>query len=226
MTWSFCLVTLFFKAFPTDLQDAILKEEYNLPNLSVLITKSLQAATLQDLKEKAVIVHKTLADEAKRIKKLLSSHLHPRSHSHSHVPNALSHYSSNSQAETTITRHSELPPLIDTPKPMVVKQDGKSYPQNPSNGYVSKYPDGFFGCLGYGSSTHRFRKCKDHSDPAVRKVYWRELWAHVAHTRKRPCNPFIADVPSNSITSQTPPVPTTSVLKHGMGRGSHVNKPA
>ena len=146
MTWSFSLVTLFFNAFPTDLRDAILKEGYNLPNLSFLITESLQAAALQDLREKAVIFHKTLADEATRIKKLLSSHLHPRSHSH--VPNALSHYSSNSQTETTITRHSELPTSIDTPRPMVVKQDGKSYPQNPSNSYVSKYPDGFFGCLG------------------------------------------------------------------------------
>ena len=156
MTWSYSLVTLFFHVFPTDLQDAILKEGYNLPNLSFLITKSLQAVALQDLRGKVVIVHKTLADEEKRIKKLLSSHLRPRSHSH--VPNALSQYSSNSQAETSITRHSELPPPIDTPRLMVVKQGGKSSPQNPSNDYVSKYPDGFFGYLGCGSSTHRFRQ--------------------------------------------------------------------
>ena len=82
MTWSFSLVTLFVNAFPTDLQDAILNEGYNLPNLSFFINKSLQAAALQDLKENVVIVHKTLANEAKRIKKLLSSYLH-------HVPNAL-----------------------------------------------------------------------------------------------------------------------------------------
>ena len=50
MTWSFSLVTLFFNVFPTDLQDAILEEGYNLPNLSYLITKSLQAAALQDLR--------------------------------------------------------------------------------------------------------------------------------------------------------------------------------
>ena len=37
MTWSFSLVTLFFNAFPTDLQDDILKEGYNLPTLSFLI---------------------------------------------------------------------------------------------------------------------------------------------------------------------------------------------
>ena len=67
---------------------------------------------------------------------------------------------------------------------MVVKQDGESCLQNPSNGYVSKYLDDFFGCLGYGSSMHRFRQCKDHSDPVVRKVYWQELWAHVPHTQK------------------------------------------
>ena len=189
-----------------------------------MITKSLQAAALQDLREKAVIVHKTLADEAKRIKKLLSTHLHPRSHQH--VPNALSHYTSNSQAETTITRHSDRTSSIDTPRPMVVKQDGKSYPTNPSNGYVSKYPDSFFGCLGCGSTDHQFRKCKDNRNHDVRKVYWQELWAHFPHTQKRPAGPLTTDVPSNSITSQTPPVPPTSVLKHGLGRGSHVNRPA
>ena len=109
---------------------------------------------------------------------------------------------------------------------MVVKQDGKSHPQNPSNGYVSKYPDDSFGCLGCGSITHRFRQCKDHSDPAVCKVYWQELWNHVPHTPENPSPPFIVDVPSNFITSQTPLASTTSVLKQGMGRGSHVNKPA
>ena len=108
MTWSFSLVTLFVNAFPTDLQDAILNEGYNLPNLSFLINKSLQAAALQDLKENVVIVHKTLANEAKRIKKLLSSYL-------DHVPNVLTHYSSNSQAETSITGHSEIPPLSIRP---------------------------------------------------------------------------------------------------------------
>ena len=171
------------------------------------------------MRGKVVLVHKILADEAKRIKTLLSFHLHSRSHSH--IPNAHSHFPSHSQAETTITRHSELPPPIDTPRPLVVKQDGKSYPRNPSNGYVSGYPDGFFGC---GSSAHRFRQYKDHSDSEVCKVYWQELWAHVLHTRKRPCAPFIVKVPNNSINSYTPPTPTTSILKHSMGRGSHMHK--
>ena len=124
---------------------------------------------------------------------MLSSHLRPRSHSH--VPNALLRYFSNSQVETTITRHSELPPPIDTPRLMVVKQGGKSSPQNPSNDYISKYPDGFFGYLGCGSSTHRFRQCKDHSTPVVRKVYRQELWDRVPHTREKMSPPFIEMYP-------------------------------
>ena len=63
-----------------------------------------------------------------------------------------------------------------------MKQDGKSYPRNPTNGYYSKYPDGFFGCLGCGSGKHLFREYKDQRDRAVRSVYWQELWAHVPKT--------------------------------------------
>ena len=68
--------------------------------------------------------------------KLLSPHLHPRSHSH--ITNDNSHFS-NSQAETTITQHSDKSPSIDLSKPLVVKQDGKSYPRNPTNGYVTRW---------------------------------------------------------------------------------------
>ena len=108
----------------------------------------------------------------------------------------------------------------------MVKQDGKSYTRNPSNNYVSKYPDGFSSCIGYGSSAHLLRQCKDHRDRAVRSVYWQELSTHVPHTQKRPSAPFIAVVSSISITSHTSPAPKPSALKHGMGRGSYMNIPA
>ena len=50
MTWSFSLITLFYHALPLDLQDEIIKDGYHLPNLSLLLTKSLQATSLQDLR--------------------------------------------------------------------------------------------------------------------------------------------------------------------------------
>ena len=185
-----------------------------------MTTKSLQPTALQDLREQAVLVHKTLADEAKRIKKLLSSHLYPRSHSH--ITNAYSHFS-NSQAETTITQHSDTSLSIDLSKSLVVKQDGKIYPRK---GYVSKYSDDFFVCLGCGSGTHLFRECKDQRDRAVCTVYWQKLWAHVSKTREKPSPPFIATVSAQSITSHTSLTPNPLAIKHGMGRGSYMNKPA
>ena len=68
----------FFHTFPIDLQGAFLKEGNKFLNISLLTTKSLQATTLQNLREQAVLMHKTLADAWRRIKTLISSHLHPR----------------------------------------------------------------------------------------------------------------------------------------------------
>ena len=41
MIWYLSLVTLFYHALPLDLQDAIIKDGYHLPHLSLLLTKSL-----------------------------------------------------------------------------------------------------------------------------------------------------------------------------------------
>ena len=47
---------------------------------------------------------------------------------------------------------------LDFSKPLVVIGDGKRYPRNPTNSYVSKFLDDFFGCLGCGSDLHIFRE--------------------------------------------------------------------
>ena len=58
-----------------------------------------------------------------------------------------------SSAEQTIVAHSN-PAAKANERPLVIKKDGKSYPRNPTNDYVSRWPDGFFGCLGCGSDTY------------------------------------------------------------------------
>ena len=63
-----------------------------------------------------------------------------------------SHHSGSS-AEQTIVAHSN-PAAKANERPLVIKKDGKSYPRNPTNDYVSRWPDGFFGCLGCGSDTY------------------------------------------------------------------------
>ena len=144
-------------------------------------------------------MYKNLADETKRIAKLLSSHLSPRLHSNL-IDSANFHYS-NSQAELTIQQHSEPPSILDSSsRPLVVKRDGKSYPNNPTNEYISRYPDGFFGCLGRGASSHQFKECKDNRVNTVRSLYWQELWDRVPKTRKRSSPPFNPGVSTNSAT--------------------------
>ena len=41
----------------------------------------------------------------------------------------------------------------------MVKKDEQIYTSNPTNGYVSRWRGGFFGCLGCGSDNHRFASC-------------------------------------------------------------------
>ena len=73
MTWSFSLVTLFFHALPSELQEAVQSGGYVLLDLSTLLTSSLQKHELHRLREKAVIAHKLLNDEGKRIRKLMTT---------------------------------------------------------------------------------------------------------------------------------------------------------
>ena len=91
---------------------------------------------------------------------------------------------SGSSAEQTIVAYSN-PEAKVKERPLVVKKDGHSYPSNPTNGYVSRWRDGCFGCLGCGSDNHRFASCSKKNDLDSRSLFWQELWAHVPSTRKR-----------------------------------------
>ena len=154
-----------------------------------------------------------LADKTKHINKLLSSHLSPRSQSNL-IDSANFHYS-NSQAKLTIEHHSDPPPhLNSSSRTLLVKKDGKSYLKNPTNGYISRFPNGFFGCLSCGASSHQFKECKDNRVNAVRRLYWQELWARVPQTRKRVSFPFNPGVATNSMTFTAPDCHITLVLNH------------
>ena len=69
-----------------------------------------------------------------------------------------------------ITQHSNISPSIDLSKYLVVKGYGKSYPRNPTNGYVSTFPDSVFGCLGIDLICISF-EIEDHRVSVVRNVY-------------------------------------------------------
>ena len=56
-----------------------------------------------------------------------------------------SHHSSSSAEQTTVT-HSNPEAMIND-RPLAVKKVGFSYPQNPTDGYISRWCGGFRGCL-------------------------------------------------------------------------------
>ena len=101
---------------------------------------------------------------------------------------AQSHHTG-SFAEQTIIAHSNLEAKVNE-RPLVVKKDGHSYPDNPTDGYVSRWRDGFFGCLGCGSDNHRFASCSKKNNLDSRSLFWQELWNHVPSTRKRASEPL------------------------------------
>ena len=118
------------------------------------------------------------------------------------------HYQNNSLAEQTLAAH--FTPRPD--RPLVKGSDGKMYPLNPSNGYISRFAEDFTGYIGCGSPTHQFRGCPQSTDKDLREIFWRELWAHIPTTRKKPSPPFATtnrffsslSIPSN------PPLPPHS----------------
>ena len=73
MSWSFCLVTLFFQALPTELQEAVQLGGYIFPDISKLTTSLLQEQSLQSLREHAVVAYKKLTDESRRIRRIMST---------------------------------------------------------------------------------------------------------------------------------------------------------
>ena len=58
--------------------------------------------------------------------------------------------------------------------------------------YNSRYSSGFVGCLGCGSTDHRFRQCPRNNERDIRDIFWQELWVQVPSTRKKdkPSPPF------------------------------------
>ena len=224
MTWSFSLLTFFpwFFYWPTGCYSK--RRVYTPKSFS----SHYQITSRYFF---SILIHKTLVDDSRRLNKLLSSHLHPRSHSNlNHVH---SHFS-NSQAETTITQHFNTSPSLGLSKPLVIKGDSKSYTRNPTNGNVSKLLDGFFGCLGCVSYSHLLRIQKSAWQSSSHCILADTLCLRSQDNEKKLSPPFIPEVSVNYVTFVSPPsftsnmlfTPSSTAIKHGMGRGSHINRPA
>ena len=61
-----------------------------------------------------------------------------------------------SEAESTIRSHTDTSTQSRPARPLVIGKDGNTYPMNPTNNYISRFADGFRGCIGSGSVAHLF----------------------------------------------------------------------
>ena len=88
-----------------------------------------------------------------------------------HINTLVQSHHSGSFAEHTIFVHSN-PKAKVNERPLVIKKDEHSYPSNPTNTFVSRWRDGFFGYLGCGSDNHLFASCSKKNDSDSRRLFW------------------------------------------------------
>ena len=77
-----------------------------------------------------------------------------------------------SQAESTIRSHHPAKQRCRPSRPPVKGNDNTFYPKNPMTNYISRFADGFFGCLGYGSESHLFRGCPKKHTSKMKKIFF------------------------------------------------------
>ena len=129
------------------------------------------------MRGKAVIAHKLLEDEGTCIRKVMTN-FSTKSASISLQMEDNCFYNNIFLVLRTLEAHSITHPA----KPLVTGTDGKVYPTNPSNGFISRFPDDFTGCLGWGSTEHRFRGCPRSNEKKLTRFFWaRTVGSHSYH---------------------------------------------
>ena len=142
---------------------------YVLPDPSTLLTSHLEEQELYRLREQAIVAHKTLQDERKQVRKLMTTFGTIRGFSNNNLQMVANCLYGNYLAEPTLKGHSDTPTRDDIP--LVTETDGKIYPKNPTNGYISRFPDEFTGYLDCGSPDYRFRSCPRNSEKIHKYIF-------------------------------------------------------
>ena len=100
MTWSFCLVYLYFHALPAELQEAVQLGGYFFPDISTLTTSLLQEQALQALREVAVVPFKMLSDETRRIRRIMNQNVASNNSTNHHLAS-----NNNTSGSPTLAEH-------------------------------------------------------------------------------------------------------------------------
>ena len=91
-------------------------------------------------------------------------HVNTNNNTHSGSPVLADHNHQGSAAEQTITQHINSE-ARQSKRPLTTRNNGKHYPTDPTNGYISKRVDDFKECLACGESQHRFATYKHKHNP-------------------------------------------------------------
>ena len=171
---------------PSELQEAVQLGGYVLPDISTLTTSLLQEQALQILREIAVVSFKKLSDEIRRIRRIMSQDVALNNSTQHHLasnnnnnnnnnntsgsPTLAEYNHQGSASEQTITQHTN-PEAKKSDRPLTRRNNGKYYPTNPTNGYISNWEDSFQRCLGCGDSQYRFATCTDKHKSLSRQIF-------------------------------------------------------
>ena len=230
--WGMNLVSQFHDALSPDLQDLLLADStYLTPDLSSLTCRSTQLAALRSLRFFAVrhhtlmraqekLVARTIARKLKHAPAALTVPFSAAVSPPSSVPGSEAGASDDvsaitkvflSPAEQTMQRYQ--PPPVDGPP---------SFPVDPTTNFQSPYPVGFRGCMFCGSNDHVFRACPQNATAGASNIFYKNLFAHKPHLRKRPPLPSaILPLPPSlplpgtqsfpSPTLSAPPLPSLQI---------------
>jgi hypothetical protein len=225
--WGLNLVTQFFDALSSDLQESIHTDPlYSSPDLSTLTSRSTQLDALRSLRVAAVRNHTILRNQEKLIAKTVLRKL-----KHGHTT-ALA-------APLSVAPAAPPPPPaspISDPAPAPIRtlmspaeqtmnryqptpaSSPATFPIDPVTNFQSPYAVGFHGCMFCGSTDHVFRSCPQHEAPGASSVFFKNLFAHKPHLRKKEPRPdeylpapFVSGTPATQSFSVTAPPPAAPI---------------
>ena len=250
--WGFTLTNYFWSALPEEMQSRITENRtYKPPDMSTLVTKTIQLNELRKLREAAVQASKDISDHDAKLSRLISEGLkkhhqpYHRPTSPAPPPTATVHAAMTSAAETVMTQYSTpaplatfhplaLPPIPTNhygPAAATTANPVSGPVVDPYTGYVSPHDRDFRGCLGCGDSAHQYKDCPSNKTEPTHSLFTKNYLARYPEKRKYPPRPEEVTALVAASLPSAAPVAGPSILRNpsssgGIGRGAGAVLPA
>jgi hypothetical protein len=249
--WGFTLTNYFWSALPEEMQSRITENRmYKPPDMSTLVTKTIQLNELRKLREAAVQASKDISDHDVKLARMIAEGL--RKHQPYHhrpaspaPPTATVHAAMTSAAETVMTQYSTPPPLA-TFQPLALPPAPTNHygpaaattanpvsgpVVDPYTGYVSPHDRNFRGCLGCGDDAHQYKDCPSNKTEPTHSLFTKNYLARYPEKRKYPPRPEEVTALVAASLPSAAPVAGPSILRNpassgGIGRGAGAVLPA